>query len=129
MARKVAKLEDLFGGPLGWISEGLALPKAFTAESEGGDGPGFRIAIDVELIDKRLVAKRVCVETDSERGVTAANLRDVPIRRIVSATAVTKVLRVELSDPQNVKYSPTNPDDGDVVAAVEAATKYVAVKA
>lgn len=118
-------------GPLGWIGEGLALPQRFTAEAEAGgfEGPGYRfhISIDVELADGRLRAHRVCVETDSDRGVTAAALRSVSVRRIVTANALQRVARVTLG-PKATSYETANPKDADVIAAVEAAVGYVEAK-
>jgi hypothetical protein len=111
-------------GPLGWIGEGLALPVRFPAEAEGGKRYEFGITIDVELVDGRLVARRVCVETESARGVTAAFLRDVPIRTLVAETALDKVVRVTLLG-KGSRLEHADRNDADVRAAVEAAVGYV----
>jgi hypothetical protein len=131
MAEKVVRsLKELPGalaggdpGPLGWIGEGLALPRSFTVE---GSGAGFSIEVTAELIDGRLRARSVCVTAEGDRGVTAALVRSVPVRQLMGRGARARVVRVELG-PKATSYAPADPDDPEVIAAVEAATGYVAV--
>jgi hypothetical protein len=110
--------------PFGWIAEGLAVPERFSAK---GQGDGLRVEIDVELLDGRLRARRVCIETNSDRGVTAAAVRSVPIRQIVIGAGVGLVHHVEISG-KSVSHTLTDPNDEEVIEAVEAAVGYVEAK-
>lgn len=110
--------------PFGWIAEGLAVPERFPAK---GHGDGLSVDIDVELVDGRLRARRVCIETESDRGVTAAAVRSVPIRQLVIGAGVGLVHHVEVSG-KSVRHTLTDPNDEVVIAAVEAAVGYVEAK-
>lgn len=128
--RKVTKPQDVpaalltgIPGPLGWIGDGLALPARFTAE---GSTDTAELVVDVELLERRLVARRVCVETESDRGVTAAVLRAVPIRQLIVESARRHVVRVTILG-EGMSMEPANLEDEDVIEAVEAAVGYVAV--
>jgi hypothetical protein len=116
-----SSIEELLKGAApGWIAEGIAVPERFTVTAEKDDA---RATIDVVLRDRRLWARRVCVESDSDRGVTAAAVRDVAILPLMLHGARGMVLRAKVG-PKGIGYTPADEHDEEAIAALQAAVGY-----
>lgn len=86
-----ADLHELIGDPV-FISEGWALPREIPIQAELASGD--RVEFVVEVTRESARARRVCVETDSPKGVGSTTLRRVPVRNTMAAGCTLRLLRV-----------------------------------
>jgi hypothetical protein len=129
-ARKGARMSDwkVQGTRLGeganptWIGEGIAVPSSFQLTAVRG---ALEVGIAVGLTDGRLRAYDVRISTTSDRGVTAAMLRSVPIRSLIIEGALELMSRVKLGPKGVANQERVRRSDAEAVAAVEAAVGYV----
>jgi hypothetical protein len=87
---------EAFRDPV-FVSEDWALPQELppvriTLES------GDRVELVVEVTRHRARARRVCVETDSPKGVGSAALRRVPVRNAMAIGCMESLLRITKSN-------------------------------
>jgi hypothetical protein len=103
-----------------------ALPGTFVVRARRGD---VRAEIEVEVRDRHAWAMRVSVTTGSKRGVTAAMLREIPIRELMAKGALRFLQTVEAT-PDGWKARPVpRPDKSESArAAVADAVGYIEVE-
>jgi hypothetical protein len=113
MAAKVGRVTTKTGGDalaaMVSAGEGFAAPPEFTASTTVTDDRvgELEVSVDVEVSDGRARARRVCVGSGSERGVSATALRAVPTREVVASAVASVLMRVELT-AKGARLEPAN---------------------
>jgi hypothetical protein len=111
--------------PMAWIGEGLAVPETFPPIT--ATRGGARADVEVIVTKGRARARKVSIETDAAGGVTAALLRDVPVRQIVGIGVRGLLTRVAVGD-KSMSLEPVIEASDDEIEAVRRAVGYVEVE-
>jgi len=102
---------DRFRNPV-FVSEDWALPRNFTVRADLETGSS--VVLDIEVSRESARALRVCVETDSPRGVGSTLLRKVPVRNAMARGCLDHLLRVNRQDDGTVAFMPSDVREQDV---------------
>ena len=102
---------DAFHDPV-FVTDDWALPRTFTVKAELESGWGVEIEIEVSRESAR--ARRVCVETDSPRGVGSTLLRRVPVRNAMAVGCLDHLLRVNRQPDGTIGLMPGDVHEEDV---------------
>lgn len=117
-----------YDGSLSWVDGGLAVPAAFPPVVAFNEEAEARLEIEIVSADSKIRAHKVTIETDSPRGVTAALLRDLPVRFIVRGAVRELLVRVDTSGPKGPAYMPVGKLTDREAQAVQRAIGYVEVE-
>jgi hypothetical protein len=108
--------------PLAWIGEGLAVPETFPPVT--ATRGAARAEVEVIVTKGRARARKVSIETEAASGVTAALLRDVPVRQIVAVAVRGLLMKVVVGD-KSTNLEPVTKATEDEIDAVQRAVGYV----
>jgi hypothetical protein len=103
-----------------FVSEDWALPRAIPVNADLETGEHVEIDIEVSRTSAR--ARRVCVETNSPKGVGSTMLRRVPVRNAMAFGCAQSLLRITRQPDGTVALMPGDVRDEDksvVVPLVE----------
>jgi hypothetical protein len=103
--------EEVFLDPV-FVSEEWALPGEIPVHAELETGE--RVDIQVEVTREGARASRVCVETDSPKGVGSVMLRRVPVRNAMATGCYLHLLRVNRQPDGTVGLMPDDVKEEDV---------------
>ncbi len=105
---------ETFGDTV-FVSEDWALPREIPVRAELESGERVEILVDVTRESAR--ARRVCIETDSPKGVGSTMLRRVPVRNMMAIGCSRYLLRVNRQPDGTFGLMPgdVHPEDLPVV--------------
>jgi hypothetical protein len=103
--------DELFRDPV-FVTEGWALPREIPVHAELETGE--RVDIQVEVTREGARASRVCVETDSSKGVGSVMLRRVPVRNAMATGCYLHLLRVNRQPDGTVGLMPNDVKEEEV---------------
>jgi hypothetical protein len=105
-----------------FVDAGYVMPR--TIEGAVWDaGQGLTAVIDIEIVDKRALARRV--EITSAEGVSSTTLRKVPVRDIVATACLNELWKVAPGDDGALApWKPERSDAEEVRRIVQALVGY-----
>jgi hypothetical protein len=107
--------------PVVFVAEGYAVPRAFVAHDELADGTA--VDIDVEIEEKRAIARRVVLANDG--GVSSTALRKVTIRDTIATGCLARLQQAKVQPDSTVEWVAANPADAEVRKVVQRLVRYV----
>jgi hypothetical protein len=91
-----------------FVDAGYVMPR--TIEGAVWDGEeGLTAVVDIEIVDKRALARRVAIT--SADGVSSTTLRKIPVRDIVATACLNELWKVRPGD--DGQLAPWKPERGD----------------
>lgn len=105
--------------------DGYVLPSKLQAHVELEDGA--QVDVDVEIVEGKARARRVCVAAEGRSGIGWTTLATVPTRDIVATAVVQSLMTAIPGDDGGIRMTPVDPeivDLDEVQQVVDAVVRY-----
>jgi hypothetical protein len=98
-----------------FVDAGYVMPRVIEG-AVWDSGQGVTAVVDIEIVDKRAIARRV--EIDSTEGVSSTTLRKIPVRDVVATACLNELWKVGPDDGGAFAISKPGRADADEVRRI-----------